>query len=66
MTEMLTAISTVGFPIVMCGIMCYYIFTIQTKTNEIIGENTSTLTRLTTLIERLLDRLDDEEDTRRQ
>ena len=30
MNEILNAVSVVGFPIVMCGVLCYYIFKTQT------------------------------------
>lgn len=62
MNEILTAISTVGFPIVMCVFLGWYINKTQDKNNEIIQENTKTLTHLSTLLERLFNRLDIDED----
>lgn len=62
MNEILTAISTVGFPIVMCIFLGWYINKTQDKNNEIIQENTKTLTHLSTLLERLFKRLDIDED----
>lgn len=62
MNEILTAISTVGFPIVMCVFLGWYINKTQDKNNEIIQENTKTLTHLSTLLERLFKRLDIDED----
>lgn len=62
MNEIITAISTVGFPIVMCVFLGWYINKTQDKNNEIIQENTKTLTHLSTLLERLFKRLDVDED----
>ena len=44
-------ISMLGFPIVMCGALCFYIYKVQTKLQEIIQDNTKTM-------EKLVDRLD--------
>ena len=40
------AIATVGFPIVMCGVLCYYIFKVQTSLIDSINENTKALLKL--------------------
>lgn len=53
-------ITTVGFPIVCCGFFGWYIVKIETKSNEIIQENTKTLDKLVTLIDNLLKKLDKE------
>ena len=50
-TSLLQAVSTVGFPIVMCGCLMYYIYTTQTKTQEIITELTKAITELKAGIE---------------
>lgn len=54
-------ISTVGFPIVMCGVLLYYIMTIDKKNNDTIkglsdtiNQNSKVLTELTTLIKTLI------------
>ena len=39
MNDVLTAISTVGFPAVMCGALCYYIYKVQTPLIEAINKN---------------------------
>lgn len=49
--SLLQAVSTVGFPIVMCGCLMYYIYTTQTKTQEIITELTKAITELKAVIE---------------
>lgn len=46
-----TIIGMLGFPIVMCGALCFYIYKVQTKLQEIIQDNTRTM-------EKLVDRLD--------
>lgn len=46
MNEWLQAISTVGFPIAMCGVLCYYIYKVQTKLIESINANTTAITKL--------------------
>lgn len=58
----ITLINSVGFPIVVCGFMAYYIYKIQTKTNDIISENTKVLTELVTLIKNFLKKDDDKEE----
>lgn len=42
----LKAISTVGFPAVMCGALMWYISTTQTKTQEVIIDLTSAISEL--------------------
>lgn len=49
---------TIGIPGAMCFFLGFYIYKIQTKSNDIIAENTKTLTVLTKMIERLLDKFD--------
>lgn len=45
-TFLLQAISTVGFPIVMCGALMWYINVTQTRTQEVIAELTSAIIEL--------------------
>lgn len=53
MNEIIGAISTVGFPIVMCGVLCYYIFKTQTALISAINNNSLEISKL---IERMEDR----------
>lgn len=48
----LDAISTVGFPAVMCGALMWYINSTQTKTQEVIVELTSAITELKVALKR--------------
>lgn len=59
--DIVNLISTVGFPIVMCGVLLYYIMTIDKKNNDTIkglsdtiSQNSKVLTELTTLIKTLI------------
>lgn len=52
MNEILNAISVVGFPIVMCGVLCYYIFKTQTALISAINNNSMEIAKL---IERMED-----------
>ena len=36
--KIMTAISTIGFPCVMCGALMYYIYNVQVKTQECLTE----------------------------
>lgn len=56
MNNLMAAISSVGFPIVACGFLGYYIYKLQTKTNDIIMENTKVLTELVTIIKEFMDK----------
>ena len=49
--NLVTLIGTLGFPIVMCGALCFYIYKVQTKLQDIITENTK-------MLEKLIDRMD--------
>lgn len=46
MNDVLTAISTVGFPAVMCGALCYYIYKVQTPLIEAINKNSEAITKM--------------------
>lgn len=46
MSEIIGAISTVGFPIVMCGGLCYYIFKTQTALISAINNNSLEIAKL--------------------
>lgn len=59
--DIVTLISSVGFPIVMCGALIYYIMHNQEKSDktindlsETIEQNSKVLTELTTLIKTLV------------
>lgn len=59
--DIVNLISTVGFPIVMCGVLLYYIMAIDKKNNDTIkglsdtiSQNSKVLTELTTLIKTLI------------
>ena len=59
--DIMNLISTVGFPIVMCGVLLYYIMTIDKKNDDTIkglsdtiNQNSKVLTELTTLIKTLI------------
>lgn len=59
--DIVNLISTVGFPIVMCGVLLYYIMTINKKNedtikglSDTINQNSKVLTELTTLIKTLI------------
>jgi hypothetical protein len=45
-SALITAISTVGFPIVMCGILFWYIQTRTDKMAEALNANTLVMTKL--------------------
>ena len=51
MNEILNAVSVVGFPIVMCGILCYYIFKTQNELIKAINSNTLEISKLIERIE---------------
>lgn len=55
MDELLNAVTSVGFPIVMCGILCYYIFKIESELIKSIQANTLELAKLIAQISTLLD-----------
>lgn len=47
MDGILQAVSMVGFPIVMCGVLCYYIYKVQTQLIQAINDNTQAILQLT-------------------
>lgn len=60
-SDITNLISTVGFPIVMCGVLLYYIMQINKKNDDTIkglsdtiNQNSKVLTELTTLIKTLI------------
>lgn len=53
MNDLIQAVSSVGFPIVMCGVLCFYIFKIQTKLIESIDNNTKTISEIAIAINKL-------------
>lgn len=59
--DIMNLISTVGFPIVMCGVLLYYIMQVNKKNDDTIkglsdtiNQNSKVLTELTTLIKTLV------------
>lgn len=48
--KIIETISSVGFPIVMTGALCYYIVTVQGKTNEALEKINQTLAVITQAI----------------
>lgn len=57
-STLITAISTVGFPIVMCGALFWYIQKENTCNREKIDKLADVLNANTTVIAKLLERLD--------
>lgn len=53
MNDLIQAVSSVGFPIVMCGVLCFYIFKIQTKLIESIDKNTKTISEIAIAINKI-------------
>lgn len=51
MNDVLTAISTVGFPTVMCGALCYYIYKVQTPLIEAINKNSEAISKMANALE---------------
>ena len=51
-------IGTLGFPIVMCGILCWYIYKKQSESDEKIDKMTEALNNNTAVISKLIGRLD--------
>ena len=44
--QIMTAVSSIGFPCVMCGALMYYIYNIQVKTQECLSELTEVIVEL--------------------
>ena len=44
--QIMTAVSSIGFPCVMCGALMYYIYNIQVKTQECLSELTEGIVEL--------------------
>lgn len=51
MNDVLTAISTCGFPIVMALVEAYYIATRTDKMTEVISNNTTVLNKLAVILD---------------
>lgn len=49
--DVLTAISTVGFPTVMCAALCYYIYKVQTPLIAAINKNSEAITKMASALE---------------
>lgn len=46
-------ITSFGFPIVMCGVLCWYVYNVQTKLTDIISKNTDAIRELIIKIENM-------------
>lgn len=44
--QIITAISTIGFPCVMCGALMFYIYSVQVKTQDCLSELTEAIVEL--------------------
>lgn len=44
--QLINAVSSIGFPCVMCGALMYYIYTVQVKTQECLSELTEAIVEL--------------------
>lgn len=58
--EVITAISTLGFPIVMCGAMFWYMIKEKDAHKEEMGSVTEALNNNTLILQKLCNRLDGE------
>lgn len=58
MTELLQAVSTCGFPIVMCFCLLYYIISRSDKTTTALEQNTLALQSIQVLIQKECDTID--------
>lgn len=56
--DLSTLISTLGFPIGMCLIMCYYIYKISDSHNEETAKFAEALNNNTVVLQKLCDKLD--------
>lgn len=56
MNDIAQIIATLGFPIAMCGALCWYIYKVQQPL-------TTALVKLTERVDRLLDKLEKENNT---
>lgn len=56
MNEIVSIISTVGFPIAACVALGYYVFTVTNKLTDIIIQNTTAINKLADRIDDLCDR----------
>jgi len=62
MQDILSAITTVGFPIVMCLILMYYNKDQAEKYDERVLQFTNTISSMNTTLKRVLDKLGMEEE----
>lgn len=58
--QILTAISTVGFPIVMCGALFWYMIQQRNSHKSEIDEMTKAINNNTLVLQKLLDKLGDD------
>ena len=62
MTAVTQAVSTLGFPIVMCGAMFWYMVKEKDSHKEEMNSVTEALNNNTLMLQKLCDRLDSEKD----
>ena len=65
MSEIMTAISTLGFPIFMCVMLAWYVKTIHQAYRDDIKTMQQSIDNNTAVMEKVLDKLDDKSDDRR-
>lgn len=46
LNEVAQLITSLGFPIVMCAALCWYVYNVQTKLTDIVNENTNAIKEL--------------------
>lgn len=51
LNEVVKAISSVGFPIVMCGVLFWYIYKVESKLTEAIQNLTIVISRIETKLD---------------
>lgn len=50
LNEVVKAISSVGFPIVMCGVLFWYIYKVESKLTDAINNLTIAIAKIETLL----------------
>lgn len=53
MDSLVQIVSSVGFPIAMCGALCWYIYTVQNKLQELVQHNTEAIRELILKLDKL-------------
>lgn len=60
MDSLVQIVSSVGFPIAMCGALCWYIYTVQNKLQELVQHNTEAIRELILKLDKLEDKKEEE------